>query len=508
MCGTSSGSSSVAELPRAVGLLGGGVIGGGWAARFALAGVDVRLYDPHPDAERAVGEVLANARRAYRRLTLAPLPPEATVTLVATPEEAAQDAGFVQESAPEREELKRSLLAAASRAAGPEVVFASSTSGLLPSRLQADMEHPERLTVGHPFNPVYLLPLVELCGGERTSPGTVERAAAVYRSIGMWPLVVRKEIEGFVADRLLEALWREALWLVRDDVATVEEIDDAIRYGAGLRWSFLGTFLTYRIAGGEAGMRHFMAQFGPTLRLPWTKLTDVPELTDGLIDKIVAQSDAQAGDRSIRQLEELRDDCLVAVMQGLRTHRFGAGAVLDDYERKLLDAGQPAVMADDGDLSPPLRLHRARVLAEWVDYNGHAHESRYLQVFGDTTDALLGYVGVEAAYLAAGGSYYTVETHLSHLGEASAGDSLDVTTRVLGFDDKRLHLFHELHRSGDDVLLATAEQMLLHVDTRAGRARPARPEILPRIATLAAAHAVLPKPERAGRAIGIAAPRC
>jgi acyl-CoA thioesterase FadM len=147
------------------------------------------------------------------------------------------------------------------------------------------------------------------------------------------------------------------------------------------------------------------------------------------------------------------------------------------------------------------------VLSEWVDYNGHAHESRYLQVFGDATDALLRYLGIDGAYLAAAGSYYTVETHLSHLREASAGDGLDVTTRVLAFDEKRLHLFHELYRSGDGVLLATAEQMLLHVDTSAGRAQPARPEILTRIAKLAAAHAALPKPERAGRAIGIPAPR-
>jgi carnitine 3-dehydrogenase len=493
--------------PRSVALLGGGVIGGGWAARFVLNGVEVRLFDPDPEAARKVDAMLDNARRAYRRLTLAPLPAEGELTLVGSAEEAVAGVDFVQESAPEREEVKRTLLAAACRAADPHVVFGSSTSGLLPSRLQADMEHPERLAVGHPFNPVYLLPLVEVCGGEQTSRATLERAAAVYRSVGMWPLVLRKEVEGFVADRLLEALWREALWLVRDDMATVEEIDDAIRYGAGLRWSFMGTFLTYRIAGGEAGMRHFMAQFGPALRLPWTKLMDVPEMTDGLLDKIVAQSDAQAGGRSIRQLEELRDDCLVAVMQGLRTHRFGAGAVLDDYERALFDAGHPRVMANDDDLSRPLRSHTARVLPEWVDYNGHAHESRFLQVFGDASDALLRYIGIDAAYLAAG-SYYTVETHLSHLREASAGEHLHVTTQVLGFDDKRLHVFHELYRSGDDVLLATAEQMFLHVDTTEGRARPARPEILARIAKLAAAHAALPTPERAGRAIGIpAAPR-
>jgi carnitine 3-dehydrogenase len=487
--------------PRSVALLGGGVIGGGWAARFLLNGVDVRLFDPDPEVARRVDAMLDNARRAYRRLTLVTLPAEGQLTLVASLEEAVDGADFVQESAPEREEVKRKLLAAACRAAGPDVVFGSSTSGLLPSRLQADMEHPERLAVGHPFNPVYLLPLVEVCGGKRTVPETLERAAAIYRSVGMWPLVLRKEVEGFVADRLLEALWREALWLVRDDVATVEEIDDAIRYGAGLRWSFMGSFLTNRIAGGEAGMRHFMAQFGPALRLPWTKLMDVPDLTDGLLDKLVAQSDAQAGDQTIGELERLRDDCLVAVMQGLRTRRFGAGAVLADYERALFNAGQPSVMTDDDDLSRPLRLHTARVLPEWVDYNGHAHESRFLQMFGDATDALLRYVGIDAAYLTAGGSYYTVETHLSLLREASAGEQLHVATQVLGFDDKRLHLFHELYRSADDDLLATAEQMLLHVDTTDGRARPARPEILAPIAKLAAAHAALPPPERAGRAV-------
>ncbi|HTE59153.1 MAG TPA: carnitine 3-dehydrogenase, partial [Solirubrobacteraceae bacterium] len=459
------------EPPRTVALLGGGVIGGGWAARFALNGADVRLYDPDPDAERKVGEMLANARRAYRRLTLAPLPAEGTVTVVGTPEEAVEGAGFVQESAPEREELKRELLARASRAAGADVIFASSTSGLLPTRLQADMEHPERLAVGHPFNPVYLLPLVELCGGEQTAPGTLERAAAVYRALGMRPLVLRKEIDAFVADRLLEALWREALWLVADDVATVEEIDDAIRFGAGLRWAFMGTFLTYRIAGGEAGMRHFMEQFGPALQLPWTKLTDVPELTDALLDKLVAQSDAQAAGRSIRELERLRDDCLVSIMQGLRAHDVGAGAVLAGYERALLSTA-PATPAREDEA--PLRLHATVVAPDWIDYNGHAHESRYLQVFGDTTDALLRRIGLD---LDGGSSYFTVETHLSHLGQARAEERLHTTTQILGHDEKRLHVFHALYRTADDALLATAEQMLLHVDAGTDRVCPAAPEL-------------------------------
>ena len=484
------------DLPRAVGLLGGGVIGGGWAARFALNGVDVRIYDPDPDAERKVGEMLANARRALRRLTLAPMPPEGAVTVVATLAEAVQGADFVQESAPEREQLKRDLLAAASRLAGPQTIIASSTSGLLPSRLAAGMAGPERLTVGHPFNPVYLLPLVELCGGERTAPETLQRAAAVYRALGMQPLVLRTEVDAFVADRLLEALWREALWLVAEDVATVAEIDDAIRFGAGLRWAVMGTFLTYRIAGGETGMRHFMEQFGPTLQLPWTKLTDVPKLSGELLDKLVAQSDAQAAGRSIRELERLRDDCLVSIIQGLRGHDVGAGAVLAGYERSLMSRERTEPARAD---QVPLRLHATVVSPEWIDYNGHAHESRYLQVFGDTTDALLRHLGTD---IGGGSSYYTVETHLSHLGQARAEQLLHTTTQLLGHDDKRLHVFHALYRSADDMLLATAEQMLLHVDTEAGRAVPAAPKLLARIARIAELHAALPTPERAGRAIG------
>jgi carnitine 3-dehydrogenase len=479
-------------MAETVGLLGGGVIGGGWAARFLLHGSDVRLYDPAPDAERVVREMLENARRAYRRLMYAPLPAEGALSVVGSVEEAVAGAAFVQESAPEREDLKRELLAAASRAAGPSVVIASSTSGLLPSRLQAGMEAPERFTVGHPFNPVYLLPLVELCGGERTAPEAVERAAAVYRRLGMRPLMLRREVDAFVADRLLEALWREALWLVADDVATVEEVDDAIRFGAGLRWAAMGTFLTYRIAGGEAGMRHFLEQFGPALELPWTKLTDVPELTDELLDKLVAQSDAQAAGRSVRELERLRDDCLVSVMQALRSHDFGAGAVLAEHERSLYATAPAAPSPDDA----PLELHAVAVPPEWIDYNGHATESSYLKVLGDATDAFLLLIGLEPG---GSGGFYTVETHICHIGQAFAGDRLRTTTQLLGHDAKRLHLFHEVHREGE--LVATGEHMLLHVDAGSQRVAPAPPALLARLDRIAAAHAALPRPERAGRAI-------
>jgi len=493
--------------PTAVGLLGGGVIGGGWAARFLLHGVDVRLFDPDPEAERKVEEMLDNARRAWNRLTMSPLPAEGSLIVAGTVDEAAADVELIQESAPEQEELKRELLASASRAAAPEVVISSSTSGLLPSRLQQGMVHPDRLVVGHPFNPVYLLPLVEICAGGLTSQSAVDRAMGFYRSVGMSPLVVRKEVEGFIADRLLEALWREALWLVNDDVAEVGEVDDAVLLGAGLRFAFIGPFLTYRMAGGEDGMDHFMEQFGPALQWPWTKLTDVPELTDALLDKIARQSDAQADGRSVRELERRRDDCLVSVIQGLRARHAGAGAILEAHERTLFEAARPPMGGHADGLSEPLRLFSVRVPPEWIDYNGHVHESRYLQMFGDASDALLSHAGIDAAYLSESGSYFTVETHLSFLGETHAGERLEVTTQILGVDEKRLHAFHSLIRSSDGVVLAEAEQMFIHVDARQGHAGPAGPDVLASLVRIAEAQANLPRPERAGRSIGLPKPR-
>jgi len=320
---------------KTVGLLGGGVIGAGWAARCLLNGLDVVLYDPAPDAEQKAAEVLDNARRSYRQISPVALPAEGVLRFAASVGDAAEAADFLQESLPEREELKQSVLAEACTALRPDVIIGSSTSGLLPSKIQTALVNPERFVVGHPFNPVYLMPLVEICGGDQTSEETKEKAKAFYASIGMRPLLVRKEIDGFIADRLMEALWREALWLINDDVATAEEIDDAMRFGPGLRWSFMGTFMTYRVAGGSEGMRHFMEQFGPTLKWPWTKLMDVPELDDVLLNKIVDQSDDQAGDASIRDLERLRDDCLISVMQGLEAQNYGAGEVLGRFRARL-----------------------------------------------------------------------------------------------------------------------------------------------------------------------------
>jgi carnitine 3-dehydrogenase len=318
-----------------VGLVGGGVIGGGWAGRLVENGVDAVVFDPHPDAERRVAEVLELAERAWSKLSAAPRG-RGRVTFAHSLAEAVAGADVIQESAPEDEQLKRRLLAEIDEHAPSGALVCSSTSGLLPTRLQSAMTHPERLVVGHPFNPVYLLPLVEVCGGEKTAEEALRLAEGFYASLGMRPLRIRKEVDGFVADRLLEALWREALWLVHDGVATTGEIDDAIRFGAGLRWAQMGTFLSYRIAGGEDGMRHFMAQFGPALAWPWSKLTDVPELTDELIDRIAAQSDEQAAGLTVRELERIRDDNLVAILQALRAQRYGAGEVLHEHEARLV----------------------------------------------------------------------------------------------------------------------------------------------------------------------------
>lgn len=499
---TSPMTSPIAGLRR-VGLLGGGVIGGGWAARFLLNGVDVVMYDPDPDAPRKVGEVVAGARRAYAKLTMAPMPAEGSLNFVATPGDAVAGVDFVQESAPERLDLKRSILGAASAAAHPSVVFGSSTSGLLPTQIQDGMTHPQRLVVGHPFNPVYMLPLVEICGGDATSQAAKDRAAEVYTAVGMRPLVLDKEIDGFVADRLLEAVWREALWLVNDGIATAEQIDDAIRFGAGLRWSFMGTFLTYRIAGGEAGMRHFMEQFGPSLKWPWTKLMDVPDLDDVLLEKIVAQSDAQANGVGIRDLEALRDDCLVAVIQGLRSVGYGAGAVLAEHERALFSrADIPTAAADP---TQPLRVHETTIPSDWVDYNGHTNDSRYAQLSGDAADAFLRRIGLDGAYLQGGHSWYTVESHISYIAQSRAGAAVYVTTQVLGHGPKKLHLFNRMHLTADDTLIATGEHLYLHVDTTVDKVVPAPDEMQARIAEVAVPHAQLSTPDRAGRFVG--APR-
>ena len=477
----------------------GGVIGAGWIARFIENGIAVDVFDPAPDARQKIGSVLQNADYANARLTMAPRPPKGRVRFCASVDEAVTGAELIVESVPEDLAIKHSVYASIEKTASETAIVASSTSGILPTDLQRHMAHPERLLVAHPFNPVYLLPLVELIGGNRTAAAVVERAKALYAGLGMHPLHVRKEIEAFVADRLLEATWREALWLVKDGIVTTAELDDAIRFGFGLRWAQMGIFETYRLAGGEAGMQHFLSQFGPCLKWPWTKLTDVPELDDELIELISSQSDAQSGDHSIRELERIRDDNLIAILQALRANDWGAGKTLAAYEKRCFDRG--AIESDDIDISAPIRTLERSVPTDWTDYNNHMNESRYLQCFADASDGLLRMLGVDADYVANSGSYFTVETHIRHLDEVAALQPIHVTTQVLNAEGKKLHVFHRLFH-GDGRLLATGEHMLIHVslETRAA-SEPA--EHINRMAMeIATAHARLDTPEDAGRRVG------
>jgi len=314
-------------MPTAA-IIGGGVIGSAWASRFLLNGWDVRFHDPAPNSEAVLNQVLNKARRWVPEL-YDQLPAEGALIICTSIADAVSDAEWVQESTPERLEIKQAVMAEIQASCAAKAIVASSTSGFMPSELQAGSARPEQILVAHPYNPVYLLPIVEVVPSVLVPKETVQRAESLLSDIGMKPVTLRAEIPAHVGDRLLEAVWREALWLIKDGVATTEQIDDIMTHGFGLRWAQKGLFETYRTAGGEAGMKHFLEQFGPCLQWPWTKLTDVPDLDDALIHRIVEQSDAQAAGRSVSELEEERDANLVAMLKALRKEDTAAGAFLN-----------------------------------------------------------------------------------------------------------------------------------------------------------------------------------
>ncbi|MDH3679363.1 MAG: 3-hydroxyacyl-CoA dehydrogenase NAD-binding domain-containing protein [Acidimicrobiia bacterium] len=328
-------SPDAASLDGPMAVIGCGVIGSGWVARLALCGLGVRWFDPAPAAGDRLGVVRSRARRAWQALGIAAANDEGPVVRVGSIGDAVQGAAVVFECLPERLDVKRAAYVDVEADALPAALIASSTSGIRPTDLQAELIAPERLVVAHPFNPVYLLPLVEVVAGAKTSAASVETATAFLRQLGMHPLHVRVEVDAFIADRLLEAVWREALWLINDGVATTEEVDDAIRFGFGLRWAHMGLFETYRVAGGDGGIAHFLGHFGESLTWPWSRLTDTPELTAELIATIAAQSDAQTGDRTIADLEEARDTNLVALLAALAANDAAAGRVISEQRRRV-----------------------------------------------------------------------------------------------------------------------------------------------------------------------------
>ncbi len=312
---------------KTVGIAGTGLIGAGWAARLLIRGFDVIAYDVASAAEAKLKAAIDVAWPSMSRL-LGKTGRKGKLAFTTDLKEMAAKADFVHEAAPEREELKIKLFRDIDAAARPEVIIASSSSGFVPSRLQSQCRHPERVIIGHPFNPVYLLPLVETVPGERTSKDAMDRAGVYFEAIGMQVLRLKKEIDGYICDRLQEALWREALHILDKDVGTTQDIDDSIIYSAGMRWAFMGSFLTYHAAGGPGGMRHFIAQFDPTLELPWTDLK-FPTWNEALEKRLVEGCEAQAAGRSVAEIEAKRNAVLVDMMKLFRKHKIGAGLVLD-----------------------------------------------------------------------------------------------------------------------------------------------------------------------------------
>jgi len=480
-------------------VIGAGVIGAGWIARLLLNGIDVSVFDPSPDALNNTNKVINNAARSYANLHTAPLPKKGQLSFKGSVAEAAKDAEIVIEAVPERLDVKQAVYNEIELSASVGTIIASSTSGILPTDLQADLNNPERLMVAHPFNPVYLLPLVEMVGGEQTGATVIEKASDIFESIGMFPLHIKKEIPAFIADRLLESVWREALWLVNDGIATTQEIDDAIRYGFGLRWAQMGLFETYRLAGGEAGMRHFISQFGPCLEWPWTHLMDVPEFTEELVDKVSNQSDEQSGMHSIRALEQKRDDNLVDILKVLKDNHWGAGNTLQTFEDRL-EKNADEIDFKSLDLSQPLETYTTTVPQKWADYNGHMNETHYLECFSKASDKIMAIVGVDKDYIAKGNSFFTVETHIRHLDEVLVGEGVSVSTQAISGGGKKFHIFHFLYHQ-DGRLLATGEQMLIHVNLESRAASNPNELVGERIAAISSAHQNLTSPNGVGRAV-------
>ncbi|QGK70414.1 L-carnitine dehydrogenase [Allosaccharopolyspora coralli] len=305
---------------RRIACIGAGVIGGGWVAHFLARGYEVTAWDPASDAETALRALVDAAWPALTRLGLADGASRDNLTVAATLQEAVRHAEFVQESVPEDLELKRDVLARIDAATPAGVVVSSSTSGYGMTEMQQRCATPERLVVGHPFNPPYLVPLVEVVGGERTEQRAVAWAAEFFEVAGKQVITMDREVPGFIANRLQEAIWREALHMVAEGEATVEQIDTSITQGPGLRWPLLGPCLTFHLAGGQGGMAHMLDHFGPSLKSPWTRL-EAPDLTDELRDQMVAGCESAAQGRSIEDLVAARDQGIIAVMEAMNEVR-------------------------------------------------------------------------------------------------------------------------------------------------------------------------------------------
>ena len=295
---------------KKIAVIGTGVIGTGWIIRCLAHNKKVIAFDKDLKLEK---KLIIEIKRAWpfvkklfnkKRLNLK------NFKYVTSIEEAVKDADFIQECAPENYKLKINLMNNISKKAKANAIISSSSSGLLPTRIYSKCKNPARAMIGHPFNPVYLCPGVEIVAGKKTKKRFLNKANKFYKSISMNPIMVKKELPGYLADRLQEALWREGLHIINEGYATTKDLDRAIEDGPGLRWSLMGTFLTFHLAGGKAGMKHMLKQFGPALKLPWTKLK-APKLSKKLSVRVIKGTKQQAKGKSVSTISNIRDEYLL-----------------------------------------------------------------------------------------------------------------------------------------------------------------------------------------------------
>ena len=303
-----------------IAVVGTGVIGTGWIIRFLFNKKKVKVFDPSKKQKKFLLNEIKRTSKTLERFYAKKINLEKQLFFCNSVQEAVKNAGLIQENAPENEKLKTKVIKDISLSAPKSAIIASSSSGLLPSKIQAQAKNPERVLIAHPFNPVYLLPLVELVPGKKTTKASILKANRFYSKIGMKTLTLKKELPGYLSDRLQESMWRESLHIINEGYASTKDLDDAIIYGPGLRWSLMGTFLTFHLAGGESGMKHMLEQFGPALKLPWTKLK-APKLTDNLKKKIIQGTKIQSKNKSIENLSNLRDNFLIDLQKLLKKYK-------------------------------------------------------------------------------------------------------------------------------------------------------------------------------------------
>ena len=470
-----------------VGCIGAGVIGAGWVARLLVNGINVTVFDRQKESYDRTQLSVERAKKYYSQLTKAPLRQIGNISFANSLEDALKGPNYIIESLPEDLQIKIDIYKEIEEISN-DVIILSSTSGFKPSDLQKDMKNPKNLLVTHPFNPVYLMPLVEVVPGLERDQNIIDDVYNLLEYIGMAPIIIKKEIDAFVADRMLEAMWREALWLINDDICTTKELDDIITSSFGIRFAQMGMFESYRIAGGDKGMHHFLAQFGPALQWPWSRLTDVPEFNSELIEKICSQSDTQSGMYSISDLEDIRDKNLVELQKALRNNRWASGRTLASYEKNLFDQQSRLAEKASEKLSSSLLITYTKTIPpEWADYNGHMTEYRYLNCFGDASDAVMLHIGCDKTYIEAGNSYFTVETNIKHLKELKIGQEVYVETKVIKGTEKKLHVFHMLKNKNGE-LFATGEHLLLHVSLKTRKTCPASDHIIKKLAELQKKH--------------------